>query len=130
MAESTSAQAALTQALSFDAAGREKQAIPLYRRALAGGLAGDDLHTALVGLGSSLRTIGKTQSAITTLRKARRLFPRDIVVMMFLALAHYDNRQRDLVIRQLGDALLTESTQPRVARYRRVLARQYHALRG
>jgi cyanophycin synthetase len=130
MADSSSAQAALTKALSLDAAGREKQAIPLYRRALAAGLAGDDLHTALVGLGSSLRTIGKTQSAITTLRKARRLFPRDIVVMMFLALAHYDAGQRDLAIRQLGNALLNESTQSRLTRYRRVLGRKYHGLRG
>jgi cyanophycin synthetase len=130
MAESRSAQAALAEALSVDAAGHEKQAIPLYRQALASGLAGDDLHTALVGLGSSLCTVGKTQAAITTLRKARRLFPSDIVVIMFLALAHYDAGQRDLVIRQLGNALVNESTQPRLKRYRRVLARKYHALRG
>jgi cyanophycin synthetase len=130
MVESSSATAALTEALSLDAAGREKQAIPLYRLALARGLANEDLHTALIGLGSSLRTVGNTQAAITTLRKARRLFPRDRVVIMFLALAHYDAGQRDLVIRQLGDALLNESVQPRLARYRRVLSRKYHALRG
>jgi cyanophycin synthetase len=130
MVESSSALAALTDALSLDAAGREKQAIPLYRLALARGLANEDLHTALIGLGSSLRTVGNTPAAITILRKARRLFPRDPVVVMFLALAHYDAGRRDLVIRQLGDALLKESTQPRLTRYRRVLARKYHALRG
>ncbi len=130
MIESSLATAALTEALSLDAAGREKKAIPMYRLALARGLANDDLHTALIGLGSSLRTVGKTSAAIATLRKARRLFPRDLVVIMFLALAHYDAGQRDLVIRQLGDALLNESTQPRLTRYRRVLARKYHALRG
>jgi len=130
MPKSPSALAALKEALSLDAAGHEKQAIPLYRLALARGLANEDLHTALVGLGSSLRTAGQTSAAITTLRKARKLFPRDIVVMMFLALAHYDAGQRDLVIRQLADALLNESTQPRLAPYRRVLARKFHALRG
>jgi cyanophycin synthetase len=130
MAESSSALAALKKAISLDAAGREKRAIPLYRLALARGLANEDLHTALIGLGSSLRTVGKTAAAITSLRKARRLFPRDLVVILFLALAHYDAGQRDLVIRQLGDALLNESKQPRLADYRRVLARKYHALRG
>ena len=130
MAKSSSALEALTDALSLDAASREKQAIPLYRLAIARGLANEDLHTALIGLGSSLRTVGNTPAAITTLRKARRLFPRDIVVIMFLALAHYDAGQCDLVIRQLADALLNESTQPRLTRYRRVLARKYHALRG
>jgi tetratricopeptide (TPR) repeat protein len=130
MAEPSSAQAALTQALSLDAAGREKQAIPRYRRAIAAGLKGDDLHTALIGLGSSLRTIGKTQSAIMTLRKARRLFPRDTAVILFLALAHYDAGQKDLAIRQLADALLKESTQPRLKSYRKALIRKFHALRG
>jgi len=130
MPKSPSALAALKDALSLDAAGHEKQAILLYRLALARGLANEDLHTALIGLGSSLRTAGQTSAAITTLRKARKLFPRDIVVIMFLALAHYDARQRDLVIRQLANALLNESTQPRLAPYRRVLARKFHALRG
>jgi len=130
MVESSSALAALTKAISLDAAGREKEAIPLYRLAVTLGLANEDLHSALIGLGSSLRTVGKTAAAITTLRKARRLFPGDLVVVMFLALAHYDVGQRNLVIRQLGDALLKESKQPRLTPYRRVLARKYHALRG
>jgi tetratricopeptide (TPR) repeat protein len=130
MAQSSSALAASKKAISLDAAGREKQAIPLYRLALARGLANEDSHTALIGLGSSLRTLGRTSAAIATLRNARRLFPRDLVVIMFLALAHYDAGQRDLVIRQLGDALLNESKQPRLAYYRRALARKYHALRG
>jgi tetratricopeptide (TPR) repeat protein len=120
----------LSEALALDAVGRERKAIPLYRRAIARGLENKDLHTALVCLGSSLRTVGQTKAAITTLRKARRLFPRDIVVTLFLALAHYDAGQRDLAIRQLGDALLKESAQPSLAGYRRVLARKYHALRG
>jgi cyanophycin synthetase len=130
MVESSSALAALKQAVSLDAAGREKEAIPLYRLALARGLANEDLHAALTGLGSSLRTVGKTPAAITTLRKARRLFPRDVVAIMFLALAHYDAGQRDLAIRQLADALLNESTHPRLKPYRRALARKFHALRG
>jgi Flp pilus assembly protein TadD len=120
----------LSEALVLDAASRESEAIPLYRMAIARGLAKKDLHTALVCLGSSLRTVGQTRAAIVTLRKARRLFPGDITVIMFQALAHYDAGQRDLAIRQLGNALLNESMQPRLAGYRRVLARKFHALRG
>jgi cyanophycin synthetase len=130
MPQSSSAISTLKQALALDAAGKERQAVPVYRQAISRGLKNDDLHTALICLGSSLRTIGKTKSAIATLRKARRLFPRDVVAIMFLALAHYDAGQRDLVIRQLADALLSESTSPRLAPYRRVLARNYHVVRG
>jgi tetratricopeptide (TPR) repeat protein len=128
--KSYSALAALKEALSLDAAGHEQRAIPLYRLALARGLSKEDSHTALVCLGSSLRTVGKTRTAIAALQKARRLFPGDIVVILFLALAHYDAGQHDLVIRQLGHVLLNESTQPRLVPYRRVLARKFHALRG
>lgn len=123
------ALSALNKAFSLDAAGQERQAIPFYRKALAGGLAGDDLHAALVCLGSSLRTVGQTKAGIRTLQKARLQFPKDVTVTLFLALAHYDNGQRDLAVRQLGDALLKESSQPRLAGFRRVLSRKYHALR-
>ena len=84
--QARSASEILSEALSVDAAGREQEAIPLYRLAISRGLAKKDLHTALVCLGSSLRTVGQSKAAITTLRKARRLFPRDVVVILFLAL--------------------------------------------
>jgi cyanophycin synthetase len=130
MRKSTSANGILKEALALDAAGRENEAIPLYRSALAQGLKKGNLHTALVCLGSSLRTVGKTQASIRTLQKARRMFPGDVVVILFLALAHYDAGQSNLAIRQLGNILLNESKQPRLAAYRRALARKFHALRG
>lgn len=119
----------LGKAIALDMAGQERLAVPMYRRALSIGLSGDDLHTALVGLGSSLRTIGETRAAIRTLQRARRLFPRDATIILFLALAHCDAGQTKLAIRQLADGLLKESSQPRLAGYRRALARKYHAIR-
>ena len=119
----------LQQALSLDAAGDESAAIPLYRRAIAKGLSKENLHTALIGLGSSLRTVGETQSALRTLRRARKLFPRDAAITLFIALAHADARQERFALRQLADCLLNESSSPRLTPYRRVLARKFHALR-
>jgi chloramphenicol O-acetyltransferase type A len=127
--QSSVALSKLREALALDAAGKERLAVPLYRRALTIGLSGENLHTALVCLGSSLRTIGETQAAIRTLQKARRLFPRDAAVILFLALAHCDAGQTHLAIRQLADGLIKESPQPRLAAYRRTLARKYHAVR-
>ena len=130
LAAAPSAAALLKKALALDAAGQERQAIPLYRRAIARGLTGDDLHTALVCLGSSLRSIGQLAASVRTLRKARTLFPRDPAVMLFLALSHFDAGQHELALRQLADALLKESTDARLLPYRRVLFRKYHAVRG
>ena len=42
----------LGKAIALDTAGQERLAVPMYRRALSIGLSGDDLHAALVGLGS------------------------------------------------------------------------------
>jgi len=125
----TSATTLLQQALTLDANSHEQKAIPLYRRAISLGLSNKDLHTALICLGSSLRTIGQAHAAIRTLQKARKLFPSDPAITLFLALAHYDARQPDLAIRQLADTLLKESKHPSLAPYRPVLKRKYHALR-
>jgi Flp pilus assembly protein TadD len=119
----------LLNALRLDAAGREKEAIPIYRRAIALGLAQRELHTTLVCLGSSLTTTGQTGQAIRTLQRARRLFPRDPTVILFLALAHAHHGQQRLALRQLGDVLLKTSTDPVLREYRTALQRKYHALR-
>ena len=127
--QSLSAKTLLGHAFSHDAAGREAKAIPFYRRAIARGLSRADLRDALIGLGSSLRSVGQTRAAIRTLQKARTLFPRDPAVVLFLALAHASAGQHALALRQVADALLRESKNPLLAPYRKVLGRKFHGLR-
>jgi tetratricopeptide (TPR) repeat protein len=117
------------QALALDARGHEKDAIPLYRNAIRQGLSRDNFRHALIGLGSSLRAVGQTSAAIRILRQARREFPRDPAIILFLALAHSDAGQHKLVIRQLADLLLNESEHPSLAPYRAVLKRKFHSVR-
>src|SRR5689334_4786541 len=119
----------LEQALALDRAGKELAAIPLYRKALAGTLSPEDLHTALVCLASSLRTTGNLKAALRTLQKCNRLFPRDPTVILFLALVHADLGQYPLAIRQLADGFLKESRNPRLSAYRTALAKKFHAFR-
>jgi tetratricopeptide (TPR) repeat protein len=119
----------LKEALALDAASNERAAIPLYRRAISQGLNPKDLHTALIGLGSSLRTVGEVPASIRTLQKARNLFPNDPAITLFLALSHRDAGQTDLALRQLADMLLKESRNNSLTPYREVLKQKYHALR-
>ena len=42
-----------------DSLGREREAVPFYERAIAGGLSGRDLEGAFVGLGSTYRSLGE-----------------------------------------------------------------------
>ncbi|HVS72899.1 MAG TPA: tetratricopeptide repeat protein [Phycisphaerae bacterium] len=123
------AEELLEEAVGLDGRGREGEAIGVYRRAIAEGLKGERLHAALVGLGSSLRTVGDARGAVRVLDKARREFPGDPVVMMFLALAHWDAGERALAVRQLGDLVLKESRDRRLAGYRGVLGGKFHLVR-
>ena len=82
-------------ASAHDFIGREEEAIPLYRRALEAGLGGKKRSQALIQLGSSLRNVGETESAISVLGQ----IPGDSVTgdahRAFLALALYDAGRYD-----------------------------------
>jgi len=55
---------------AFDSAGRENEAIPLYRQALAKGFSGDYLPQLYLQLASSLRNVGQLDEAIAMLAEA------------------------------------------------------------
>lgn len=124
-----SGRAMLRQAIARDAAAKAREAIPLYRRAISQGLKPNELHAAMVGLGSSLRTTGQIAAALRVLQKASRLFLNDPTVTLFLAMTHRDAGQGDLALRQLADLVLKESRNPVLKGYRKTLQRRYHALR-
>ena len=82
-----------------DFTGREAEAIPLYREALANGLAGDRRAQAVIQLSSSLRNVGNAQEAVDLLKD----FADDTVAgaasQAFLALALHDAGQPAAALR-------------------------------
>jgi Flp pilus assembly protein TadD len=120
----------LESAFQLDNRGKEAQAIPLYRQAIRAGLSGAALRDAMVCLGSSLRTIGQLAAARRILLKARKQFPGDPVVVLFLALVEHDAGHVPLALRQVAHLYLSTSADPGVAKYRAVLGRKFHAARG
>lgn len=95
----------LVAALSHDRAGREPEAIPLYRQALELGLNRPDTRTALVCLASSLRNTGEHAEALAVIERARATYPDDNVVDAFTALIYLDNGQPARAVQTLGLAL-------------------------
>lgn len=61
-------------AWAHDLLGLERQAIPFYERAIRLGLSGKDLEGAILGLGSSLRCVGRARRAAAVLREGRGAF--------------------------------------------------------
>ncbi len=119
----------LKGAFAHDRAGRESEAIPLYRKALSsGGLTRAQLRDTLICLGSSYSTVGQSGGALRCLNRARKLFPEDPVIELFLALVLARSESSIRAVRILGAALLRESRHTGLRKYRRVLARKYRGL--
>ncbi|WP_329436250.1 MULTISPECIES: tetratricopeptide repeat protein [unclassified Streptomyces] len=85
------AEIAYRTAWVHDALGLEADAVPYYVRALAGsGLSADDRRGALLGLGSTYRTLGRYPEAVATLSGGVTEFPGDNALQTFLAMALYN----------------------------------------
>jgi len=81
------ARAVFEYAGALDFADREAEAVPVYERAFAAGLSGDDLRRGLIQYGSTLRNVGRFDDAVTALQRADDQFPGHDSVAAFLALA-------------------------------------------
>ncbi len=96
MSQEQEAKAAFDTAAKRDSHGEGAAAIPEYERALALGLGADERCQALLGLGSSLRNVGRAEEAVRVLRAAVDEFPEHAAMRAFLALALHslgDGRQ-------------------------------------
>lgn len=76
-----------------DRMGREREAIPLYERAISLGLSGEDLEGAILSLGSSHRAAGDHEKAAAILRDGVARFPGNRAMVVFLAMALHDLRE-------------------------------------
>jgi tetratricopeptide (TPR) repeat protein len=95
--------------MEHDRAGREAEAIPLYEEALRLGLSGPDRRRALVGLGSSLRNVGRHDEAVEVLSGAVVECPGDAALRVFLALALRSAGEERDAFRALGSIVLAEA---------------------
>lgn len=113
-----SAIADFERACAFDSTGASDRAIPLYRKALAGGVTDIRRRRATIQLASSLRNVGHPEESVALLT-AELDAPSDILddaVAAFLALALTDvGREREAV------SLALRALAPHLPRYQRSL---------
>lgn len=111
----------LEQAEEHDAAGREVEAIPLYRLALEDPLPDARRVQVLIQLGSSLRNVGRLPEALAALAGAAELAPGSVGLAAFRALALTDAGEGRLAVSELMAVLLAHVDDPLLLRYRRAL---------
>lgn len=74
----------------YDNLGEEQEAVPHYQTAIANGLSDDDLRGALLGLGSTYRTLGMYKESAQILKQGIELYPSANELQVFYAMAQYN----------------------------------------
>jgi cyanophycin synthetase len=123
------ARLAFEYAGALDSAGREREAIDVYRQALQGGLREPHRHRARIQLGSSLRAVGEAGQAYEMLSALARERPHSVAVAAFRALAAADSGRADEAVADLVDRLVEHAGDEDTLSYQRALHRYADELR-
>jgi tetratricopeptide (TPR) repeat protein len=108
-------------AWTHDALGLEKEAVPFYTKALKNGLEGENRKGALLGLGSTYRTLGKYQLAMETLQKGIEEFPNSPEFHIFLAIVLYNKKEYHQSVGLLLKKLVELSDHDAIKRYEKAI---------
>lgn len=109
-------------AWACDALGLEREAIPFYERALELGLQDIDLSGALLGLGSTYRSLGQYDQAVARLREGVGAFPNHRALQVFLAMALYNARDHQESMDLLLSIIADTSDDRTIQHYQRAIA--------
>jgi tetratricopeptide (TPR) repeat protein len=104
-----------------DKRGLEAAAVPHYERAIVLGLAGEDLRGALLGLGSTYRTLGQYPQAVATLQRGLEAFPDAKEFPTFLAMALYNTGEYKQATSLLLKTLVAASNDAGIERFSRAI---------
>jgi hypothetical protein len=112
---------AVQTAWVHDSLGLEEEAAEHYEAAIAGGLADDELRGALLGLGSTYRTLGRDAEAERTLRQGLERFPDFRPFRVFHAMLAYNLGRPREALQDVLEVLIETTSDPDIQRYRRAL---------
>jgi tetratricopeptide (TPR) repeat protein len=116
------AEANYQMAWLCDLQGREREAVPYYVRAIAGGLSGDERSGAFLGLGSTHRALGEYPEAVGVLRQGASEFPEDRAMRTFLAMALYSVGDYREAVELLLKNLVETTSDPKIKSYEKSLS--------
>ena len=112
---------ALRLAYAADSAGREEEALVHYRRAFELGVPDEELASASLGFGSTLRNVGSVDESVEVLSGAVERFPEHRALRVFLAYALWSAGRQADAMRALVDALYVGEPAVELERYRRAI---------
>ncbi|MFO7298989.1 MAG: tetratricopeptide repeat protein [Actinomycetes bacterium] len=108
-------------ACAYDREGMEAQAVPHYHRAIDGGLDGEDLRRAYLGLGSTYRALGRYEEALETFDRGLLAFPGAAELRAFRAMALHNLGRSEEAVSELLKVLAEHSAEENIQHYRRAI---------
>lgn len=115
------AQANLQCAWTLDRLGDEAAAVDYYRKAIELGLDDGNARSAFLGLGSTLRALGRYEEAVETLESAVERFPEHLPLRVFRALAHYNTGRHKAATEELLSLLVATTADEDISKYEAAL---------
>jgi predicted Zn-dependent protease len=113
---------AVQTAWVHDSLGFEEEAVEHYEAAIAGDLTDDELRAALLGLGSTYRTLGRDADSDRIFQAGIERFPDFRPLRVFQAMTAYNLGEPRRAVQQLLEVLLETTSDPQILRYRRSLS--------
>lgn len=100
---------------------REKEAIPYYEKAIEIGMDDEKLKGALLGLGSTYRTIGEYQSSLKVFDRAVLQYPTNKEFKVFRAMTNYNLGNHEDAMRALLEIIADISSDENVNAYKKAI---------
>jgi len=109
-------------AWSYDVLGKEAEAVPYYEKALRLGLNDEDTLGAIIGLGSTYRTLGNYQKSKAVFESGLSRFPENTALKTFYAMTLYNVGEHVKAMEILLTCLVQTSNDPDIKSYERAIA--------
>ncbi|WP_067725574.1 tetratricopeptide repeat protein [Oceanobacillus damuensis] len=108
-------------AWSFDLLGEESKAVPFYENAIELGLSSKELEGALLGLGSTYRTLGDYERSKRTFLKGIELFPHNRAIQTFYSMTLYNLNEHSKAMELLLKCLIDTTVDDEILSYKEAI---------
>lgn len=108
-------------AWSLDLLGEESKAVPFYEKAIKLGLPSKELEGALLGLGSTYRTLGDYEKSKRTFLKGIEFFPHNRAIQTFYSMTLYNLNEHSKAMELLLKCLIDTTTDDEIVSYKKAI---------
>ena len=99
----------------------ESEAVPYYETAIALGLSGKDLEGALLGLGSTYRTLGEYEKSKNVFMKGMEMFPNNRAIHVFYSMTLYNLNEHNRAMALLLNCLIESTMDEEILSYKKAI---------